>query len=469
MAKQTLIAFLLDETGSMTSCFDQTLSGYNEYIASLKKNGKGTKFTLTKFNSVKVEITHDAVKIKDVPELGMDTYAPDAMTPLYERVEEILHVMPVPEALLGENARVFRRGMHALGLSGGPIRRNIVGCRGCGACAVGCPSDAKQAMHLSYLPRAEVAGARIYARCRVRRLRVEGGRAAGLEAEILSAADGPASRRERVCGRLTVRADAVVLAAGAVHTPLLLMENGLAPRRGPVGRGLRIHPAIGVTAAFDEEIEAWRGTLQPFFIDHYQESHGLMFEVTSPVPGLSAGGLRGVGRSAKETIAEYPRLASVGLMVAESSSGRVRRLPGGGPLISYRLNAEDVHRLVFGIGAAARVLFAAGARRVYPGIAGMPSLDQPADLKHLEEARPSARALSVVGFHPMASVRMGRDPEHCGVNPRGESHALPHLWVADASVLPGCAGVNPQVTIMAVATGIASGIAERLGAARGAA
>jgi len=394
---------------------------------------------------------------------GVESFAPEVLAPVYERVEQVLHVMPTPEALLGENARVFRRGVEKLGLHGEPIRRNIKDCRGCGVCAMGCPSDAKQAMHLSYLPRAEAAGARIYARCRVRRLRVDGGRAAGIEADILGRAEGEHGRSDAVRGRLTVRAGAVVLAAGALHTPLLLMENGLAPRGGPVGRGLRIHPAVGVTAAFDEEILGWHGTLQPFFVDDYRESHGLMFEVTSPTPTLSARGLREVGEKAKARIAEYPRLASVGLFVADSSSGRVRRLPGGRPLLSYRLNPHDVQRLVFGIGVAARVFFAAGARSVYPGLAGLPSLDDPSQLGRLEEQRFGARSLSAVGFHPMSTLRMGRDATQCGVGPNGESTTLPHLWVADASVLPDCPGVNPQLTIMAVATQIAWGIAGRLG------
>jgi ferredoxin len=100
---------------------------------------------------------------------GIEGASPDALGEIFDRVERTMHVKPVPEELLGENARVFRRGAEALGMHGAPMRRNIDGCRGCGVCAFGCPSDAKRAMHLSYLPLAEAAGARIYARCRVRR------------------------------------------------------------------------------------------------------------------------------------------------------------------------------------------------------------------------------------------------------------------------------------------------------------
>ncbi|MFQ5666797.1 MAG: GMC family oxidoreductase N-terminal domain-containing protein [Candidatus Binatia bacterium] len=394
---------------------------------------------------------------------GIPGVAPDAMAAIFEHVERTIHVKPVPEALLGENARVFRRGLEALGLHGQPIQRNIDGCHGCGVCAFGCPSDAKQAMHLSYLPRAEAAGARIYARCRVRRILQENGRAAGVVAEILGSEHGPGTDGH-VRGRLTVRASCVVLAAGAVHTPLLLMANGLAARRGPVGRGLRIHPAVGVSGTFDEDLYAWRGTLQSFFMDDFQAEHGLLFEVTSPLPGLSAAGIPGVGAQAKDALAASRKVAAVGLFVAESSAGRVRRLPTDRPLITYQLNQPDTSKLIYGIGVAARVLFAAGARQVNTGIAGLAPLRGPSEIPRLTDRPWKPSSLSVVGFHPCGTARMGRDRQRCAVDPWGESYALPGLYVADASVLPDCVGVNPQVTIMGMATRIAWHLAERLGA-----
>lgn len=396
-------------------------------------------------------------------EWGIEGVAPDAMAGVFDRVERTIHVKPVPEELLGENARVFRRGLAALGIEGAPIRRNIDGCRGCGVCAFGCPSDAKQAMHLSYLPRAERAGASVYARCRVTRILTRGGRAAGVEAQILSDGDGATVAAE-VQGRLRIRADHVVLAAGAVHTPLLLMASGAGSPRSVVGRNLRVHPAVGVTAQFDEDVYGWRGTLQPYFTDAYRESHGLLFEVTSPLPGLSAAGVPGVGEKLKNSLADYRKIASVGLFVADSTTGRVRRMPGGEPWMTYQLGETDTRRLVSGIEIAARIFFAAGARRVYPGIPEVPVLESPSQIQAISEASVKAASLAVAGFHPVGTARMGDDPQRCAVDPSGESYALPGLFVADGSVFPDCVGVNPQVTIMAMATRIAWRLADRLGA-----
>ena len=391
---------------------------------------------------------------------GIEGIDPQSMAPVFERIERALGVRPVPEHLLGNNARVFRRGADALGYHGEPIRRAIKNCRGCGVCTFGCPSDAKQAMHLSYLPRAEAAGAVIYSRCRVRRILQSDGRASGVEAEILG------GRNSVEGGSLRVRAEIVVLAAGAIHTPLLLMASGLAERRGPVGRHLRIHPAISVSALFDEDVYAWKGTLQSFVVDQFQESHGLLFEVTSLLPGLTTSLLPGVGRSAKDMIANYHRMASTGLFAADSSEGRVMRLPGGRPLMTYRLNREDAAKLAFGAAVAGKVFFAAGARTVYTGLPDFREVTVPTDLDEIPRRRWGAGSFMVVGFHPMGTARMGRDPEACAVRPSGEAYALPGLFVADASILPSCVGVNPQITIMAMATRIAGEIARQLGGER---
>jgi len=391
---------------------------------------------------------------------GIEGIDPQSMAPIFDRIERALGVTPVPEHLLGNNARVFRRGAEALGYHGEPIRRAIKNCRGCGVCTFGCPSDAKQAMHLSYLPRAEAAGAVIYSRCRVRRILQSDGRASGVEAEILGGRNGVEG------GRLRVRAEIVVLAAGAIHTPLLLMASGLAERRGPVGRHLRIHPAISVSALFDEDVYAWKGTLQSFVVDQFQESHGLLFEVTSLLPGLTTSLLPGVGMRAKDMIANYHRLASTGLFAADSSEGRVMRLPGGRPLITYRLNQEDAAKLAFGAAVAGRVFFAAGARTVYTGLPGFREVSDPADLDEIPRRRWGASSFTSVGFHPMGTARMGRGPEACALRPSGETYTLPGLFVADASILPSCVGVNPQITIMAMATRIAGEIARHLGGRR---
>ena len=388
---------------------------------------------------------------------GIDSIDPESMEPVLRRVEETISVRPVPDHLLGKNARVFERGARALGYHGAPLQRAIDGCRGCGVCAFGCPSDAKQAMHLSYLPRAEAAGARIYARCRVDCIETEGGRVLAVEADILE------QKTDRVRGRLRVRPKLVVVAGGALHTPLLLMANGLAKASGQAGRNLSVHPAVSVSALFDEEVYAWRGTMQSYYVDDFAESDGLLFEVTSLLPGVAAATLPGVGAAVKESLARGNRLASVGLFVSDTSRGRVMSLPGvrGYPAVVYNLNRHDATRLVRGIAIASEVFLEAGAKAVYSGLRGAHPISSRRDLDQLKRGDWGPAALTPTGFHPMGTCRMGRDPASTVVDQYGRLHGMRNLFVADASVFPSCPGVNPQVTIMALATRTARHILER--------
>jgi len=399
--------------------------------------------------------TPDKVLRRWESEFGLEGYDSATLAPLFDRVEQIMNVMPVPWEIIGKNAEVFDRGVRALGLHGEPIRRNIKGCRGCGACAFGCPSDAKQAMHLSYLPLACASGARIFARCRAERLLIEHGRAVGVEAAILERGT------DRVRGRLRVRADAVVVAAGTIHTPLLLRANGLAWRSGELGRNLRLHPALGVQGVFDEELFAWRGTLQSYYVDHLMESDEVMIEVTNPIPTMGSSINRPIGMQAKQVLGEASHIAATGLFVSDTSSGRVVPLGRRGrPVILYSLNQLDTQRLIRGVKLATEIFLAAGARRVKVGLPGLREVTSTAELRAFDTGRWRPHELSPTGFHPMGTCRMSPNPDTGVVDLRGQVHGTQRLFVADGSLFPTCTGVNPQESIMAFATRIARGIAE---------
>jgi choline dehydrogenase-like flavoprotein len=388
-------------------------------------------------------------------EFGVEGADHASLGPYYAETEEFLSVRPVPWDLLGPNGAAAHKGATALGYSGGPLLRNIADCHGCGQCAFGCPTDAKQAMHISYLPRAVAAGATIYARCRADRVLEEGGRATGVAATLL----GP---DERSKGKVTFAARHVVVAAGAIHTPGLLSGSGIPDPAGCVGRNLRIHPATGVGGIFEAESQIWKGTLQSYYIDEFFSSHELMFEATHTVPSVGAGSIPGIGATAMEELSNFGSVATLGFYVSDTSRGRVRRLRNGDALATYRLNALDTRRMALGISIAAEVLLAAGATRVYPGLPGLDTVSASQDLEQLRERAVRPGHLKLTAFHPMGTVRMGCDPERSAVDSFGGHHVVRDLWVADASTFPTCVGVNPQMTIMAFALRTADRIAGKI-------
>jgi choline dehydrogenase-like flavoprotein len=386
---------------------------------------------------------------------GLTGASPEAMAPVFDAVEEVLGVQPVPEEVLGANGAVARRGAEALGWSGGPIRRNIRGCHGHGTCGFGCPIDAKQAMHVSYLPRAVAAGAEIVAHARVQEILLEGGRAVGVVAELRD----PETGRGR--GELRVRAKATVLAAGAVYTPALLLGQKLAGGSGQLGRNLVIHPGAGTSALFDEELTAWKGTMQSWYVDQHL-SDGVLLEATFPPPGLgySAGSLPGWGRD-EELFRLYPRVASMGSICSDAGNGRVHRM-GRGVLVRYSLSERDARRVVEGIARSAELFFAAGASTVYPMLPGVESITSPREVERIRRGRWKRSELHVSAYHPMGTARAGADSATSVVDPWGKVWDVPGLWVLDASILPSSTHVNPQITIMALAARGAARLADSL-------
>jgi choline dehydrogenase-like flavoprotein len=396
----------------------------------------------------------DRVLERWATEAGVEGSRLDEMTPHYEAIEDFLNVRPVPWELLGPNGMAAHRGAVALGYSGGPLLRNIADCHGCGQCAFGCPTNAKQAMHISYLPRAARAGAKVFSRCRVDRIILEGTRATGVLATVLS-------ERGEEMGELRIDADHVIVAAGAVYTPGLLARSGVRDPSAQTGRNLRIHPATGVGAFFAEDVVNWKGTLQSYYIDQFFDSHEVMLEATTTVPSIGAGSLPGIGSAGMRELADFRKLATLGFYVSDTSKGRVRGLRTGDVYATYRLNELDAHRMGVALAVAAEVMLAAGATKVYPGIPGIDPISAREDLAQLRERRLRPEQLRLTAFHPMGTVRMGGDPQRAVVDPHGHHYSAERLWVADSSTFPTCVGVNPQMTIMAFAKRTAGYIADK--------
>ncbi|HYM55629.1 MAG TPA: GMC family oxidoreductase [Solirubrobacteraceae bacterium] len=352
------------------------------------------------------------------------------LAPCFERVERALSVAEVTPELAGANAAVARRGAERLGWSHGYLRRNARGCVGSGVCVFGCPTSAKQHTGITYIPRATAAGATILTGADVRKIVVERGCARGVSARL---ADGR---------RLEVRAPGVIVACGTVHTPLLLERSGLPDASGQRGRNLALHPATAAFALMDEDVDMARGVPQSFYVDEFA-AEGIMFEGVAGPPAYAAMALPLTGPSHARAMARYRRLAQFGLMVSDSSRGRVRAVAGR-PLIRYDLCAEDLSRFRAGLARMRELFLAAGAREVY--------LPLPAGVSP-ERARPGD--LKLMAFHPLGTVRADARPTHGVTDGELALHGTAGVHVADGSVVPSALGVNPQLTIMALATRLA--------------
>jgi choline dehydrogenase-like flavoprotein len=381
-------------------------------------------------------------------ELGLDELAPDRMGGYFERVEAVLGVEAARAELLGGNGRVIARGCDALGFTKhGPMRRNAPACDGQGVCCFGCPTDAKRSTNVSYIPIALRAGAELFPGARVTRIILEGGKARGVVAH---------TENGHV---LTVHARAVVVACGTVMTPLLLGAQQLGGASGQLGRNLSIHPACGAMAEFDEAILPWSGIPQGYSIDELHDE-GILFEGAMVPLEMSMTATSLIGPDLVRLAESFDRVATFGFMVEDSSRGSVRSVRGQ-PMIQYWLTEQDVSHIKRGLDVLAQIFFAAGARVVHAPIAGFERL-VPDDLPALRRARIRPWDLELSAYHPLGTARMGRDPASSVVDPNHQVHDVEGLYVVDGASVPTSLGVNPQITIMALATRAAEKIAQAL-------
>ncbi len=392
-------------------------------------------------------------------ELGLpQDFSSEGLATYFERVESMLGVAEAPREHLGSIADIIARGASRLGLSHGPLRRNAPGCDGQGVCCFGCPTGAKRSTDVSYVPEALRAGAELWTAARVHKLDVVAGRVRGLVASLRR----PAGRRDERAPELRIKADAVVVAAGALHTPLLLRRSGVCASSGQLGKNLSIHPATKIMALFDDRMDQSRGIPQGYSIDALSHE-GILFEGSSLPLDVAALGVPWVGSPLIELMESYPHLATFGFMIRDSSRGEVRPGRGGSPRIFYSMNEADRALLQRGAATLIDVFQRAGARRVFPFLAGAPEVSTREALQRFSTLKLKPRDFELSAFHPLGTCRIGADGKTSCLKPNHEAWDTRGLYVVDGSAVPSSLGVNPQVTIMALALRAAEGIHAALG------
>ncbi len=385
---------------------------------------------------------------------GVPAFVGDEFSRSLDAVEERLDVNDEHGTASGRD-RVLELGAKALGWHVGAQPRNVRGCDQngvCGYCGFGCALGAKRGTAETWLADAAAAGARVLVGVRAQRVLVSRGAAVGVDA-----------------GAVQVRARAVVVACGAFHTPALLRRSGLA--NAAIGRNLRFHPVTLVVGEFEEPIEPWSGTLQARYSEehaHLDGGYGVRYETAPIHPGFFGAGLQWDGaRESLDLAKRYPYLAPIFPLVRDRDAGEVVVGRDGEPSARYRLSRYDLRHLRAGFVGAARILEAAGAKRIVstharpvswePGERGVGRFLADADERGWEPNR-----VLYASAHIMGTARMGGSPAGSACDPVGETWEVSRLVVCDGSTFPTASGVNPMISIAAVAHLNASALASRL-------
>jgi choline dehydrogenase-like flavoprotein len=241
-------------------------------------------------------------------------------------------------------------------------------------------------------------------------------------------------------------AKTVVLSAGAIGTPSLLQRSSLGVN---VGRRLQLHPTIKVVAMFDEEVNSADMGVPVHQVKEFAPRFSFGCSISSkPYLGLA---MLDHPDHAHLVETDWKRMAIYYAMIVPQGHGRVRAIPGfGDPLVTYSLSPDDLRALSEALRKLCELLFAAGARSLFPSISGQPHLRQREDLAMLPAAIPRDRT-NLMSIHLFSSCPMGEDPTLCVADSFGRVHGHDRLLISDASLLPTAPGVNPQGSVMAFA------------------
>ncbi len=377
----------------------------------------------------------------------------------YTAVEERLGVHKVARSDLNRNNALLLEGCEKLGFEVDTLSRNVRGCARTGYCGLGCPIGAKQSMRKTYLQDALHSGATLISRARVDRLEYRSGRALGAQANFLDALG-----TNMTGATLEVRANRIIVAAGALGSPALLLRSGI-DLDGKVGERTFIHPTVALVGQHKDPVHPYYGAPQTVASEHFVERGGevgFLLEAAPLQPSFFATGISGYGeahRSKMESLAHSQAILGIHIdgFRADEKGGRVMLGPQGTPVLHYSPEVPVLRAFADAHKEIARVLFAAGAQQVFTGHDPALRLRNAGDIEKLQNMSYNANRVFVASAHLMGGCRMGKggvvDDELLRVS------GYENLHVIDGSVFPTSLGVNPQLTIYALSRLISSRIA----------
>jgi choline dehydrogenase-like flavoprotein len=388
--------------------------------------------------------TPEEVLVEWAKRFGVPDMSPSELVPVFEEVEKMVNVTPNEQRFLA-GGKQFDRALRAVGIEPKPLARNVKGCRGCQYCLFGCAYGCKQSMDQSYLPAAMRKGARVISEARVEGLDLDGGAARGARARTPN-------------GILEVRAKAVVVACGAIATPLLLMDHGLGGSE--VGRHLSVHPVVAPTGWYDDEMPERVDSMAASYTDAFV-SDGYLVETATGSPAFVAQFAPGFGRAHKELVRNLKHSSFAGGVIRDRHGpGRVLRDKKGKKVIEYALDEASKIQVRKAMKKISEIAFAGGARKVsLPTVAPF-FLESTDDLRRIDSLPLGPADITLISYHPQGTARFGSVTDYDGAV-RGAKN----LYVMDASLFPTPVGVNPQISIMTVATVLARKLAPRVAAA----
>lgn len=374
----------------------------------------------------------------------------------------------------GFNNMILRKGCESLGYPVETIPRNAPPDHYCGWCCLGCRDGKKKGVAETWLlDLVESGNGAILPECEATKVILHRNKsrrwARGVSFTF---------KNQGVEETAIVESRVTVVACGAICTPPLLKRSGL--KNPNIGRNLHLHPVVMCWGYFpDKPSDAWpeagkrsyeggiMTAMTRVVANHQESGYGAIIQTPALHPGMFSALMPWLsGTDIKRRLLKFSRTAHILILARDKGSGVVTS-PSH---VSYKMDGTDQENLSRGMDRVLRILAAAGAEEIGTHHTEgrvlkvkQASVEEFERFVEEESSRPLEKLSSLIcSAHQMGSCRMGVDPKESAVSPKGESWEVEGLYVADSSVFPTALGVNPMVTIQAIAYCTAQSILQAL-------
>jgi choline dehydrogenase-like flavoprotein len=371
-------------------------------------------------------------------------FSQDELDKEYSEVEKQIKVRQITDA--GPSHEKLEIGCKKLGYSGSWMYKNYIADEG----------GIKQNVLLSYLEKANPENLEIYANCKATKILKNGDKISGIQAVHINS-DKTIT--------IDVKSTILVLSAGTIASSELLLQNKIANSSGYVGKNLGFHPASSVIAQFEHVINGQNDLSMAYHCDEFGigKTHkpGIMIESIFISPATFSAATPGIGQENAEFLAKYDHSAVAGVMIQDEAHGTISLNWSKDAVVDYTLSDVDGKKLLDGLKTIAKIFFAAGAKKVITGHIQKTVLESTDDLHLIDERGFGLGSFRTASAHPQGGNRMGTSKKNSVVNSYCRSHDIENLYICDASVFPTPLGVNPQLTVMTIASLAAKKILEQ--------
>jgi len=363
-------------------------------------------------------------------------FSADDLDNEYEIVKEQIHVRKITNA--GTSHEMLKKGCDDIPLLGDWMHKNYD------------PKDdeykgVKQNVLLSYLEKADPNFLDVYSNCKVTKIIKNNNKISEIKAV------------HTITGKtITVKSKITILSAGAIASSELLLQNNISNKNKQVGKHLGLHPASSIIAQFDHDLNGQNDLSMAYACEQFgieqTGERGYMIESVFVSPATFSTATPGIGKDNAEYMKKYHQSAVAGVLVQDEANGSVVLNWSKDAIINYTLSEYDGKQLLDGLTKTAEIFFKAGATKVITGHFKETILKSKADLHLIEKSGYKLGSLKLASAHPQGGNRMGNDETTSVVNSECRSHEITNLYICDASVFPTPIGVNPQLTVMTIAS-----------------